>query len=405
MQKKIVLIIIDGLGDRPLPGLGDKTPLESAKTPNLDNLAQKGTCGLVEVFKLPGDIPHSDTAHLALFGYDPNICYLGRGPYEAAGLGIELEKGDVTLRANFATVDKDLKVIDRRAGRIQDTAELIETISQIKIKGADILIKKSYGHRAVLILRGENLSSFITDGDPGKVEKKVNKVIPLPTCPPEETEKAEFTAKILNDFLEKSHSVLENHPLNEKRRKAGLFVANFILVRGAGRFEETPSFQEKYNLKACFVAGGALYKGIARILGMEEIPVEGATGFIKTNLKGKIQAIKDSLAKFDFVFCHIKATDSLSEDGDFIRKKEFIEKIDENLEPILDLKNTLIVVTADHSTCCILKRHCKDPVPLLIYGAGSDDVRQFSEKACKKGKLGKIKQLNLMAKIMELAGR
>jgi len=147
-----------------------------------------------------------------------------------------------------------------------------------------------------------------------------------------------------------------------------------------------------------------LYKGIARILGMKEIPVEGATGFIKTNLQGKIQAVRDSLAKFDFVFCHIKATDSLAEDGDFIRKKEFIEKIDENLEPILDMKNTLIVVTADHSTCCVLKRHCQDPVPLLIYSSGEpDEVKQFSEKACKKGKLGKIKQLDLMTKIIDLS--
>ena len=381
---KILLIIIDGLGDRPIPQLGNKTPLEVAKTPNLDFLAKRGICGLIEPY-LMNERPKSDICHLALFGYDPKIYYLGRGPYEAAGIGIKLREGDVALRVNFATVDENLKVIDRRAGRIEKTQPLIKALSRVKIKGAKLLLKKSYGHRAVLVLRGKNISPTIPDNDPQKVGERVRK-----------------TAKILDEFLDKAHQILENHPLNKKRIKNGLLPANYLLVRGAGQFRETPSFNKRYGFSSCCIAGGGLYKGIAKILGMDLIKVEGATGFANTNLKGKILSAKDALKKYDFIFLHIKAADSLAEDGNFRGKRDFIEKIDKNLKPLLSLKNVLIVVTADHSTCCGLKRHCSEPIPLLIYGQGQDSVKEFSERACKEGKLGKIKQLDLMKKILAL---
>jgi 2,3-bisphosphoglycerate-independent phosphoglycerate mutase len=401
---KILLIVIDGLGDKPIPQLKNKTPLEAAKTPNLDRLAEKGISGLILPLRF-GAFPHSDTAHLALFGYDPKIYYLGRGPYEAAGIGINLKKGEVALRVNFATVDKDLKVIDRRAGRIVMTQPLIGALSKIKIKGFKILLKKSYGHRAVLVLKGKNVSSAITDGDPRKIGLKVNKILPVcfGRCGVTDIKRAKFTAKALNDYLNKAHRILENHPLNQKRKKQGLFPANYLLVRGAGSFRKTPSIKEKYGFRACCIAGGALYKGIGKILGMKLIKVKGANGFSTTNLLGKFQAARKSLKKYNFVFCHIKATDNLAEDGNFLGKKEFIEKIDKNIKPILEVKNTLIAVTADHSTCCSLKRHCLEPIPTLIFGNGKDNVQLFSERACKKGKLGKIKQLNLMSIILKLA--
>ena len=280
-MKKILLIVIDGFGDRPISQLENKTPLEAAKTPNLDFLAKNGICGLIEPFLFPGqDYPASDTCHLALFGYEPKIYYLGRGPYEAAGVGIKLREGDVALRVNFAAVDENLKVIDRRAGRIEKTQPLIKALSQIKIKGIKFILKKSYGHRAVLVLRGKNISPAIPDNDPQKVGERVRK-----------------TAKILNGFLDKAHQILENHPLNKKRIKNGLLPANYLLVRGAGQFRETPSFNKRYGFSSCCIAGGGLYKGIAKILGMDLIKVEGATGFANTNLKGKILSAKDALKK------------------------------------------------------------------------------------------------------------
>jgi 2,3-bisphosphoglycerate-independent phosphoglycerate mutase len=405
---KIAFIVIDGLGDRPIPALGNKTPLEAAKTPNLDWLAKNGICGLIQPFQFPGQkYPESDTCHLALFGYNPKIYYLGRGPYEAAGIGVKLKAGDVALRMNFATVDKNLKVIDRRAGRINKTQPLARALNGIKIEGVKFLVKKSYGHRAVLVLRSKNLSERITDSDPKKIGEPLRKMVPSTrdrALKGRQLNKAEFTAQVLNKFLEKAHFILKNHPLNKKRELAGLLPANYLLIRGAGKFKKTPSFYQKYRLKAVCIAGGALYKGIAKILGMKLIKVKGATGYPTTNLKGKFQAVRRVLRNYDFVFCHIKAADNLGEDGNFRGKKEFLEKIDKNIKPLLNLKNVLIVVTGDHSTCCLLKRHCPEPVPLLISGRDlrTDNVSKFSEKACRKGRLGKIKQLNLFSRVQRL---
>jgi len=402
---KIILIVLDGLGDALILALRNKTPLEAAKTPNLDWLARKGVCGLVKPWQMGSSKPASDTCHLALFGYDPKIYYLGRGPYEASGIGMKLKKGDVALRTNFGTVDENLKIIDRRAGRIENTQSLVKAISKIRIKGVNILIKKSYGHRIVLVLRGKDISSAITDGDPHKAGEKVRKIFPIcifGKCGERERGKAEFTAQVLNEFLEKAHHILKNHPLNKKRKKQKLLPANYLLVRGAGEVREIPSFKEKHGLKAGCIAGGGLYKGIGKILGMDLIKVKGATGFADTNLKGKFLTAKKATRSHDFIFLHIKATDSLAEDGNYFGKKEFIERIDKDLKPLLKLKNTLIVVTGDHATCSELKRHCSEPFPILIYcdRIKADTVKAFSEKACKKGKLGRIKQLYLMPKIL-----
>ncbi len=401
-MKKILLIIIDGLGDRPLPQLKNKTPLEAAKTPNLDWLAKKGVSGLMESFLFPRDkYPTSAGAHIALFGYLDY--FLRRGPYEVTGIGMKMREEDIAFRGNFATVDSNLRVIDRRAGRITYTKPLIKSLSGIKIEGVKFLIKESYGHRVGLIMRGKGLSSNISKSDPKKVGEKAKKIIPLDYNPPTtQYKEAAFTAKVLNRFLEKAYQILKEHPLNKKRKKQGLLPANYLLVRGAGKFKKVPSFKKRYNLKACCIAGGGLYKGIAKILGMDLIKVKGATGFANTNLKEKILRAKRALKKYDFIFLHIKATDTFSHDGDFAGKKEFIEKIDKNLIPLLNLKNALIVVTADHSTCCSLKRHCLEPIPILIYGKGQDSVKEFSEKACQKGKFGKFPQLELMPKILSL---
>lgn len=399
-MKKILLIIIDGLGDKPIARLGDKTPLEAAQTPNLDYLAKEGISGLMEpVFTTA--IPTSEEAHFSLFGYDPKVYPIARGVLTAGGAGLKIKEGDVALRGNFATVDNEMNVVDRRAGRIKETQPLIDSLNGIKIDGVKFLIKSAGVYRIGIVMRGKGLNSNISDGDPhyGKMEEGIREIIPLNKIP-----EAAFTAKVLNKFLEKSHQILKNHSLNEKRKKNGFLPANYILTREAGSLFKVPSFKEKYNLRSCCIAGSGkvLYQQIGRVLGMDLIEVVGADSTIKTNLKGKFTAAKKSLEKYDFVFCHIKAADSLAEDGDFIRKKEFIEKIDKNLEPLLNLKNSLIVITADHSTCSELKRHCLEPIPLLIYGNGQDEIQEFSEKACKKGGLGKIDQLELMKNVLKL---
>ncbi len=399
---KILLVIIDGLGDRPIAKLGDRTPLDAAKTPNLDYMAKQGVCGLITPFLFSQEKePTSEGAHIALFGYQNY--FLGRGPYEAVGAGMKMNAGDVALRVNFATVDKNFKIIDRRAGRIEKTQPLIKALSKIKIKGVKFLIKRSFGHRAVLLLKClrlnlKQLSSGISDNDSHKNKVKIKKIIPL-----NQSREAKFTADVLSEYLARVHHILKDHFLNRKREKQGLLPANYLLVRGAGKFKKTPSFKERYNLSAACVAGGGLYKGVAKILGMDLIKVKGATGMADTNLKAKFRVAKNALRKYNFVFLHIKATDTFAHDNDFIGKKKFIEKIDKNIKSILCLKNALIVITADHSTCCNMKAHCLEPIPILIFGDGKDNVSQFSERTCAKGNFKKIKQTDLMPKILKLA--
>ena len=397
---KILFLVIDGLSERSIPQLKNRTPLESAETPNLDYLAEKGVSGLMKPLFTKA-IPTSEEGHFSLFGYNPKKLNIRRGIFTAMGAGMKLKKGDVALRGNFGTVDRELNMIDRRAGRIKDTRALISSLEGMTINNVEFFLKPAGEHRVGIVMRGKNLSSKISDGDPhySSLGKRVKRIVPL-----DKSSKSFFTAKVLNEFLKESHKILKEHPLNRKRKKKGLPAANYILTRGASSLQKIPSFKEKYNLKACCVAGKILYKQIALVLGMKLIKVKGANGLVSTNLKGKIRAAIKALKKYDFIFLHIKATDSLAEDGDFLGKRKFIEKIDKNIKPLLGLKNSLIVVTADHSTCCSLKRHCKELIPFLIYGKEKDSVSKFSEKDCKKGKLGLIKQTDLMGKILKLKG-
>ena len=395
-KTKIVLIIMDGLGDKPAEILGRKTPLEAARTPNLDLLAERGVCGLMlPVYHTA--IPTSEEGHLSLFGYSTEKYPIRRGYFTAMGAGIKVKKGDVCLRGNFATVDEKMNVIDRRAGRIAKTQPLIRAINGMVIDGVKFLVKYAGGHRVGIVMRGKGLSSNISDGDPhyGKLQKGLRKIVPL-----DKTRKAKFSADVLNKFLSKSHLILKNHLFNKKRESKRLLSANYILVRGASSYVKLPSFKKRYGFSVCCIAGKVLYQQIGRALGMKLIKVRGADGSPKTNLKGKFIALKRNLKKYDFVFLHIKATDSLAEDGNCVGKKKFIEKVDKYMNFLLELENTLIIVTAEHSTCCKLRRHCTEPIPILIYGIGKDKVSCFNEKACRKGKLGKFSQLKLMSKVV-----
>lgn len=399
-MQKVVFIVCDGLSDRPIPELGRKTPLEAAYKPNLDKLASQGILGAMNTIDI-GVRPGSDVSHLALFGYDPLIYYSGRGPFEAAGIDMDLKEGDVCFRANMGTVDENLIVIDRRAGRIESTEPFVKVLNETKIDDVLFLLKAGTGHRLGLVMRGLNLSPKITDCDPHKTGEKVKKATPK-----DNSQEAKKTALILNKFLDYAYKKIKDLPINKERVKKLLPPANYILVRGAGILPKYPSFKEKYGLNACCIAGAGLYRGIAKVLGMKIIKVAGATGKPDTNLDAKIKAVIKELKNFDFVFLHIKGTDTLGEDGDFIGKKLFIEKIDKALAPLLKLKECLIVVTADHSTPCALKAHSADDVPVLICGEGvrSDDIKTFNERTCHQGRLGHIKGLNLMPIIIDLMG-
>lgn len=401
MKKKILLIIIDGLGDEPIPDFNFQTPLEFARTPNFDSLAEKGILGRVKPFLAHTALPTSEDCHLALFGYNPERYHVRRGFFTAEGAGIKMKKGDIALRGNFATIDDKMRVVDRRAGRIKNPTPLIEAINNTKIEGVRFIVKSAKEHRLAIVMRGKNLSSYISDGDPhyAFLEKGLREIKPL-----KNTKSAQKTAAVLNQFLKFSHQLLKEHPFNKKRIKKGLLPANYILTRGASRKANLVSFEQKYGLKAAGIAGKVLYQQIIRVLKMNFILVKGANGLPNTNLKGKVKASLKALKKYDFVFLHIKATDSLAEDGFYKKKKEFIEKIDRAFAPFLKLKNTLVVISCDHSTCSLKKRHCLRPCPLLISGGPIDKQKKFSEKECKKGALGLIPQQELMKTVLRFAG-
>lgn len=400
MKSKVILLVCDGLGDRPIPELDFKTPLEAAETPNLDYVAKRGICGLMYTLG-PGLRPGSDTSHLNILGYDYHKYYSGRGTIEVAGLGMKLEEGDVALRGNLGTVDENLTIIDRRAGRIRDVSEFVRELDNLEIDGVKFLVKPGTAHRVGIIMRGENLSNKIADADPHETGEKVHTVEAL-----DDSREARRTAEVLNKYLEKCHQILLQHPENERRQKEKKLPANYLLVRGAGFYKSVPPFSERFGLKACCIAGGGLYKGIGAYLGMKILKVEGATALPDTNIDNKFDTVKDRLGEFDFFFVHVKAADSLGEDGNYLGKKEFIERIDRSLERLLSLDNTLLVVTADHSTPCSLKKHSADPVPICFYGLDvrTDSVTEFGERACAGGGLGRLTGSEVMPEIINILG-
>lgn len=402
MIKKTICLIFDGLGDRPIRELGGKTPLEAANTPNFDRIAAKSLCGLMNTLGR-GVRPGSDVSHLAIFGYPLEQYYTGRGPIEVAGLGIRLQEGDVAFRGNFGTVDAEWNILDRRAGRIRVVDEFAAAIDGIEIDGIQCIVKPGTAHRAGVVLRGKGLSAAISDADPHEEGKPVMTIKPL-----DDSKEAAFTAVVLNKFLRKSYEILDSLAANKERTASGLAAANFLLLRGAGVYPSMPKFNEKYELKSCCIAGGGLYKGIGAFLGMDLIDVEGATALPDTDIEAKFKAALNALDAYDFIFVHVKAADSLAEDGNFAGKKEFIEKADKAISLLADLPDdVLLVVTADHSTACELKAHSADPVPVLFCNPSVriDDVSVFSEKAAANGGYGIAEGKDIMPQVMNLMGK
>ncbi|MCG3215418.1 MAG: 2,3-bisphosphoglycerate-independent phosphoglycerate mutase, partial [Candidatus Heimdallarchaeota archaeon] len=335
---KLLFIVLDGLGDRPIPELGGKTPLEYADTPNMDKFASLGMNGLLHVIA-PGVTPGSDTAHLALFGADPFEYYTGRGPFEAAGIGLELKEGDVAFRSNFATIDRNGIVEDRRAGRIKTgTRELVELFDNIMIDGVQVFLKAGTEHRAALVLRGDNLSDKVSENDPHVEGVEPHKFEPL-----DDSSNAKLTSKILNKFIEKANSILSKAEINKERIEKGLLPANYFLIRGAGKVPKLPNFEEEYSLETACVAGGGLYKGVARMLGMHIVEDERLTGGSSTDLSAKFEITFETLQNYDFVFTHVKGADNFGHDGDYKGKSEFIAKVDKEIARFLpeNYKNDL----------------------------------------------------------------
>ena len=401
MLKKVIMVICDGLGDRPIPELGHLTPLEAADTPNLDRLAEAAECGLMHTLGR-GRVPGSDTAHLTIFGYNIETSYSGRGPIEVAGLGMALEHGDVALRGNMGTVVDGI-ITDRRAGRIRVVTPLCEALDGMKIDDVTFVVKPGTAHRAGVIIRGQGLSDAITDADPHVPDVPTRKVTPT-----DNTHEAKKTADVLNKFLAKAHDVLNDHPYNKERIAKRELPANYLLVRGAGQYKKVDSFKERYGLTSCCIAGGGLYKGVGAYLGMDILDVPGATALPDTDVEAKFRKAIESQAKYDFIFVHVKATDSLAEDGNWQGKKEFIEKIDRAV-PILDgrSEDTLLVWTADHSTACEMKAHSADPVPIMFNGGAvrKDRVDTFGERSFSEGGLGFICGLDIMPQVQNILGK
>ena len=398
MAGKAILVVCDGLGDRQIKG---RTPLQRARRPNMNMLAAKGITGLMHTIG-QGITPGSDTAHLALFGYDPYTCYQGRGVYEALGAGLELEEGDVAFRCNFATVDDRMVVIDRRAGRITGVGpELAKELNGQKVDSTGVVFKATTEHRGVLVLRGEGLSRNVSDVDPHEAGVAVLKSKPL-----DGTMESKRTSFILNRFTELSNEILRENPINIEREKKGKPPANIVLARGAGAYSRLDTLQDKFGIKSACIAGGALYKGVARAVGMEVIDVKGATGTADTDLMAKASAAKSAISDYDVVFIHVKATDNFSHDGDVNGKVKMIEKIDKMIGYLMKT-NAYIILTGDHSTPCALKNHSADPLPIAIYGEGVrvDSVRRYDEISCMSGGLGHIIGLDVMPLILSYIGK
>lgn len=396
------------MADRPLKELGWKTPLEAAKKPSMNHLASVGVCGILDLIA-PGIPPGSDTGTLALLGYDAFEVYSGRGAFEALGSGIEVMEGDVCFRCNFATVDENLVVLDRRAGRIanSDASKLAESLKKVTLSDSSIkfLFANTIQHRAVLVLRGSKISRAVSDSDPGIVGEKILEVKSL-----DNSSEAKRTAKILNELLGKFHETLKEHPVNKERVARGLPPANAVIIRGAGTMPKIKSLNEIYGINAVCVAATSLTRGVCRAAGMQLLTVKGATGTPQTDYIAKAKAAVQASDENDLVVLHVKAPDVASHDGNAKQKVEVIEKIDRMLSYILnkvDLGETYVALTADHTTSCVTRNHEGDPVPVAIMGpyVRSDDVEEFGERACAKGGLGRLRGKDLMPILMNLIGR
>ncbi len=390
-MKKIILVVLDGAADLMRP-----SPLQLAKKPNLDYMAAHGICGLMDNEITGKDF--SEAANFNILGYTTKP---ERGYVEAVGAGIEVREHDVCFRANFATVTGDFTVVDRRAGREElYLDELASELDGMRVKDCETIFVHTTGHRAVLVLRGEELSEKISGTDPKREGERVKKSFPLIPEHHPEFPAAKRTAKILNQFTEQSYRILSGHELNRKRS----IPANIILSRNPGRKIELESFEKKYGLKAACVTAVNGTIGVARILGMDYAKV--GNGLTTTDLGEKLKAVLEFLKTHDFVFLHIKGTDIAAHDRKFEEKRRFIERIDREIfAELAGLENAVIAVTCDHITSSLTGEHALGYVPLLIYGTEErDGVNSFDEESVRFGDMGIVRASQLMERLISFRG-
>jgi len=378
-ESKIVLLVLDGLGGLPMQP-GGKTELEAANTPNLDSLAARSDLGLSRPVAA-GVSPGSGPGHLGLFGYDPLRFQVGRGVLSALGVGFELGDNDLAARVNFATLDDSGKISDRRAGRIpyEKGEELVSMLNEkVDLEGVETFVRHEKEYRAVVVFRGEGLSGALADSDPQRIGLE-----PLPVKPVEDSPKTERSASLANAFIEQANEILaDQHP------------ANTVLARGFGMYPALPSFDEAYKLAAAAIAGYPMYKGLARLAGME-LKKEGE------GIAGEFETLKQSWDGHDFFFVHVKPTDAAGEDGDFERKARVIEEVDTLIPDLLDLRPDALAVTGDHATPARLKSHSWHGVPLLLHSPYTLPTAEvFGERACAGGSLGVFPAEEIMGLLM-----
>ncbi|MEO5618562.1 MAG: 2,3-bisphosphoglycerate-independent phosphoglycerate mutase [Candidatus Eisenbacteria bacterium] len=394
---KIVLLVLDGLGDLPHPARGGRTPLEAARTPNFDALAPAAALGRILPVG-PGITPGSGPGHLALFGYDPLTTTVGRGVLEALGAGIELRPGDVAARANFCTLDAGGTVTDRRAGRISSEvcARLVEQLRSAcaRIEDVDVMLQGGKGHRFVAVLRGNGLGGVVSDADPHKEGKPI---------PPSRaaggvaaggsnalgSNPAEKTARVVNALVARAAEVLR-----------GETPANGVLMRGLSERPTFAGYRERFKLRGVAIAAYPMYRGVAELAGMSVLK----TG---ENPGDAFATAASCWSDYDYFFIHIKGTDMAGEDGDFDAKVAAIEAVDSALPALVALGPDVLCVTGDHSTPVPVKGHSWHPVPVFVHAkwCGADGAERFHEKTARAGSLGDLASRDLIAVLLANAGR
>ncbi|MGC8812626.1 MAG: 2,3-bisphosphoglycerate-independent phosphoglycerate mutase [Candidatus Aenigmatarchaeota archaeon] len=392
-KKKVVFLVIDGLADTPI---NSKTPLSEAKKPNLDGFAKNGLLGQIIPVKKSywNELTRTSVSHVAnisLLGFNPYKLEIKRGPLEAVGANIPYTEGHLAVRCNFVTVDKELTVLDRHVGRnFTGLDEIARTINEQVNIGEPFVFMRTYGHRAVLIIK-EKLSEKITDSDPYYEGEKVKRIEPL-------VPEAKRSAELVQKFLDKARELIEFHPANEKRIRDGIPPANCIVTREAGnKLPYLPNFCKKYGVRAVCIAENGVMKATCLLAGFNAITVPELK--FQPSLKFIFDSIDAALAEYDFVYAHIKGPDEPAHDGDFHKKREMIEEIDRKLEHFKNFKG-ILVVTCDHITSCKTRKHEFGPVPVLVYGKGKGRAKSFSEMEAEKGKLGLITGKKLMEFIL-----
>ena len=379
---KIVLLVADGLGGLPLEA-GGKTELEVARTPNLDACAKDGVCGLSTPV-LPGITPGSGPGHLGLFGYDPLQYRIGRGILEALGINFEVGPRDVAVRGNFCTVDESGKITDRRAGRptTERCVAMCQLLQQVEVPGLEVFVEPVREHRFVVVFRGDNLGDAVNDTDPQQTG-----LAPLEAKGADPV--SQNTARAVNRFAAGAARVLKDQA-----------PTNMVTLRGFARFPKIATFRDIYGLRAAAVAVYPMYKGLARLVGMDVLEAGSSLG-------DQIETLKRVWGQYDFFFLHYKYTDSTGEDGNFAAKVEMIERLDAEVPRLRGLDPDVLIVTGDHSTPSKLRSHSWHPVPTLLWAqtCRPDAVTEFGESSCLRGGLGQFPAMYLLPLALAHAGR